>query len=545
MFSNLSIIPTNEVVVTCVNLYVFCDDYIKMSEMSNCISLLECQLYEMGFNDPIANALAVERSKGDLNLAVHLLSSQEAGKLTVRSHSQKKKQKQKWKKQQQQHPLLTQIHTQTQIPPSPTKQSIQKHQQQSLEQPLYYAPSVLHPGQLYPPRPNQKPIQSDIDHKQSDFYEYKRNGMMVENNNRIEESELIGTVKMVDKERRFGFIASKDLLVTDCHFYFTDVEGYDGHNNIPDRGDILKFTKLFGHHKGPKAINLSFIHKIKRKHAAEETTILNGAPTTFRGEVTGISTDTKQHAYGFIDIYNTDQIIFFYQRDIKSAATAIIGDVVQFDIIEEPIIMKRAVHIELLTKQLKTESDVISMTLQRSSLIPAIIPKYFIYHDTIEQDESRHLEFKSAHSINRAEGIINVAEKYLNAFLNTEGGCICFGIEDNGTISGITLKRSERDEINKRLDSAMKGMKPTAVTHDLYTFEWIKIYEPITLANNTVMYLPRDSMVLCIAVKKANTLYETKFGKLYCMGLYCVYHVVAPVTFFSNCRVLYAAYWNV
>jgi len=41
---------------------------------------------------------------------------------------------------------------------------------------------------------------------------------------------------------------------------------------------------------------------------------------------------------------------------------------------------------------------------------------------------------------------------YVNAFLNTDGGYIYFGIEDDGTIVGLPLNRKERDTLRLRVD---------------------------------------------------------------------------------------------
>eukprot|EP00767_Chilomastix_cuspidata_P004165 gnl/Chilomastix_cuspidata/430.p1 GENE.gnl/Chilomastix_cuspidata/430~~gnl/Chilomastix_cuspidata/430.p1 ORF type:complete len:737 (+),score=307.48 gnl/Chilomastix_cuspidata/430:541-2751(+) len=66
------------------------------------------------------------------------------------------------------------------------------------------------------------------------------------------------------------------------------------------------------------------------------------------------------------------------------------------------------------------------------------LPEVLRYKETISVEESRVEEFKAIQfSKSPIQAIISLARKYINAFLNTEGGNIWFGIEDDGTIKGI------------------------------------------------------------------------------------------------------------
>lgn len=49
--------------------------------------------------------------------------------------------------------------------------------------------------------------------------------------------------------------------------------------------------------------------------------------------------------------------------------------------------------------------------------------------------------------------LFNFSKKYVNAFLNTNGGTIYFGVEDDGRIEGVPLNRKSRDIIRLRVDS--------------------------------------------------------------------------------------------
>ena len=48
-------------------------------------------------------------------------------------------------------------------------------------------------------------------------------------------------------------------------------------------------------------------------------------------------------------------------------------------------------------------------------------------------------------------------QKYINAFLNTNGGIIYFGVEDDGTIAGVPLNRAGRDDLRLRIDSVVSS----------------------------------------------------------------------------------------
>ena len=86
--------------------------------------------------------------------------------------------------------------------------------------------------------------------------------------------------------------------------------------------------------------------------------------------------------------------------------------------------------------------------------------------------ETSTLEFKSC--ISRAStgelpednpdaGAIAVAivkskvGKYISAFLNSVGGCILFGIEDDGCVSGFVVSDTTRTLLIKAIDAAVGG----------------------------------------------------------------------------------------
>ena len=46
-------------------------------------------------------------------------------------------------------------------------------------------------------------------------------------------------------------------------------------------------------------------------------------------------------------------------------------------------------------------------------------------------------------------------ERYITAFLNTNGGTVYFGITDSGIINGIKLSRKNIDDLKLKVDNIM------------------------------------------------------------------------------------------
>ena len=70
--------------------------------------------------------------------------------------------------------------------------------------------------------------------------------------------------------------------------------------------------------------------------------------------------------------------------------------------------------------------------------------------------------------------ICDWTKEYANAFLNGEGGTLCFGIEDTGVVTGVKLGRKERDDVQRRLGQIVKEFYP-AVDPSLWQIEFAPI----------------------------------------------------------------------
>ena len=97
--------------------------------------------------------------------------------------------------------------------------------------------------------------------------------------------------------------------------------------------------------------------------------------------------------------------------------------------------------------------------------------------ETVEIEESILHEFKGFQHIAPSDVfriICDWTKEYANAFLNGEGGMLCFGIEDTGVVTGVKLGRKERDDVQRRLGQIVKEFYP-AVDPSLWQIEFAPI----------------------------------------------------------------------
>jgi predicted HTH transcriptional regulator len=52
-------------------------------------------------------------------------------------------------------------------------------------------------------------------------------------------------------------------------------------------------------------------------------------------------------------------------------------------------------------------------------------------------------------------------QHYVNAFLNSDGGTLYFGIDDDGRVLGVPLNRKQRDHLRLRIDTIVSGTLAT------------------------------------------------------------------------------------
>ena len=73
-------------------------------------------------------------------------------------------------------------------------------------------------------------------------------------------------------------------------------------------------------------------------------------------------------------------------------------------------------------------------------------PPKLIYGEKLQLEENKTIEFKAVQESKKPIDVIqHYLRDYLNAFLNSEGGSIFFGIEDDSCVRGLFLTSKERD----------------------------------------------------------------------------------------------------
>jgi len=80
--------------------------------------------------------------------------------------------------------------------------------------------------------------------------------------------------------------------------------------------------------------------------------------------------------------------------------------------------------------------------------------------EQVKEEEGYNLEFKAITGHNPLNRVRKVVSKYITAFLNSEGGTIYFGIEDDGTVSGLLMSRQIRDETRRFIDQKVREIDP-------------------------------------------------------------------------------------
>ena len=129
----------------------------------------------------------------------------------------------------------------------------------------------------------------------------------------------------------------------------------------------------------------------------------------------------------------------------------------------------------------------------------------------IEEVEKRNVEFKEIKGNNPCNSIIDTAEIYINAFLNSRIsgiGIIKWGISDGGIVKGVELSKTDRDTINKKISERIGQMKPYVSTESIQiSFEKVG-------CNNEIV---PDLYVVEISVEPvaSNILFSTSKNEVY------------------------------
>jgi len=289
---------------------------------------------------------------------------------------------------------------------------------------------------------------------------------------------FVGTVVSWDDQKGFGFLSWEHP-----HNVFLHMSDLVERRTIPQRGDSIRFTYAQNtfHNRGYCAKNAEIVQ------AEPQELMLAPLPRSLRSRGRIKRMEAK---YGFI-IPETgpDPLIFFFRALLAPGLHLASGDAVEYDLKDEPVIGHSAVRIAKLSRFFTKEQ------LQHQGR-----EHVFVYGTTFHKDEDRENEFKSLLSTKPhtlPNTIQSMCSKYLNAFLNTQGGTIYFGILDNGVIAGLVVDRSVRDLIRRAVDHVMHHHTPS-VESSLYKIQFIEVYE----AALDGYFLLEDRYIVAVRVEK-------------------------------------------
>lgn len=96
--------------------------------------------------------------------------------------------------------------------------------------------------------------------------------------------------------------------------------------------------------------------------------------------------------------------------------------------------------------------------------------------------ETRNVEFKRGSGEYLSLAFKHHVRRYVCAFLNSEGGSLLVGVEDNGLVQGIHCSHRDEDRTRLLVDSILQGFKPQ-VFPDAYTLTFIPVISTSTAAN--------------------------------------------------------------
>lgn len=129
----------------------------------------------------------------------------------------------------------------------------------------------------------------------------------------------------------------------------------------------------------------------------------------------------------------------------------------------------------------------------------------------IDEVEKRNVEFKEVKGNNPCDAIIDNAEIYINAFLNSKVsriGVIKWGISDDGIVKGVRLSKKDRDIIDRKISERIGQMKPYVSTESIQIS-----YEEVG-CNNEIIH---DLYVVEISVETvaSDILFATSKNEVY------------------------------
>lgn len=103
-------------------------------------------------------------------------------------------------------------------------------------------------------------------------------------------------------------------------------------------------------------------------------------------------------------------------------------------------------------------------------------PRQFMRDHLVDMEEDQHTEFKEVKGKDPAKIIANAADEYAVGFLNSEGGSVYWGVDDNCKIVGVKITSNDRNEIRKLVNGKLQKIAP-GVGLDLFSLRFYPVVD--------------------------------------------------------------------
>uniref|UniRef100_UPI00398E6E4F schlafen-like protein 1 n=1 Tax=Pristiophorus japonicus TaxID=55135 RepID=UPI00398E6E4F len=134
-----------------------------------------------------------------------------------------------------------------------------------------------------------------------------------------------------------------------------------------------------------------------------------------------------------------------------------------------------------------------------------------LFYGALMGSETRNVEFKRGGGEYLNMALKTHVRKYVCAFLNSEGGSLFVGVNDDGTVCGVDCNHKDEDRIRLLIDSIVKGFKPP-----LFPNAYSITFLPVIKDGDTGMFLKVVRLTVHPPRKVGDILlYETDQGEVY------------------------------
>lgn len=127
----------------------------------------------------------------------------------------------------------------------------------------------------------------------------------------------------------------------------------------------------------------------------------------------------------------------------------------------------------------------------------------YSYNQEVVYFENIHTEFKHFTALN-----ITTVTGYVCAYLNSYGGKMFFGINDDGFVKGIHLTRKDIDDFQVQLDIALRNFTPRVMPDQVK----LDFHEVAVDQNHTYIVLDRYVVEISVFCHSYNKFYTTHEG---------------------------------